>query len=94
MNYSILFIINFLLLTIISGDNTEMNVQQNYKSVYDIQINHATGKSIDLEQYRGKPLLIVNVASKCGFTSQYKALQDLHVKYAPRGTCCYWYSNK
>ena len=38
-----------------------------------------------MSQYRGKAVLIVNVASRCGFTSQYKGLQTLHEKYGPQG---------
>ena len=44
-----------------------------------------TGQQQSLAAYRGQALLTVNVASKCGFTSQYKGLQALHEQYAPRG---------
>jgi len=44
-----------------------------------------TGEEQSLAAYRGQALLIVNVASKCGFTPQYKGLQALHAQYAPRG---------
>lgn len=50
-------------------------------SIYDIQINSLEGDSLDLSAYKGKKLLIVNVASKCGFTPQYKDLQELHELY-------------
>jgi glutathione peroxidase len=43
------------------------------------------GKEVDLSKYRGKVVLIVNVASKCGFTPQYKQLQAIYEKYAKRG---------
>jgi glutathione peroxidase len=50
-------------------------------SIYDIEINSLSGDKLDLHKYKGKHILIVNVASKCGFTPQYKDLQDLHEKY-------------
>ncbi len=51
------------------------------KPLYDIAINSLQGKSIDLSTYKGKKILFVNVASKCGFTPQYKDLQKLHDEY-------------
>jgi glutathione peroxidase len=51
------------------------------KSLYDIKINSLQGKSIDLLSFKGKKVLFVNVASKCGFTPQYKDLQKLHDEY-------------
>ena len=47
------------------------------KSVYDFTVKNIDGKEVDLSQYKGKFLLIVNVASKCGFTPQYKGLDEL-----------------
>ena len=43
------------------------------------------GKDVDLAQYKGKVVMIVNVASKCGNTPQYKQLEELHKKYADKG---------
>jgi glutathione peroxidase len=43
------------------------------------------GKEVDLAQFKGKVVLFVNVASKCGYTGQYKGLQGLHEKYADKG---------
>jgi len=48
------------------------------KSIYDIAINSLQGHPINLSDYKGKKILFVNVASKCGFTPQYKELQELH----------------
>ncbi len=53
-------------------------------SIYDIQINTLEGDSLDLSSFKGKKLLIVNVASKCGFTPQYKDLQALHELYGEK----------
>lgn len=50
-------------------------------SIYNIKINSLSGKEIDLAQFKGKSILFVNVASKCGFTPQYKALQELNNAY-------------
>ena len=47
-------------------------------SIYNISINSLENNPIDLSDFKGKKLLFVNVASKCGFTPQYKALQELH----------------
>src|SRR5688572_3158752 len=47
-------------------------------SVYDFKINSIDGEEIDFAQYKGKSLLIVNVASKCGYTPQYGDLEKLH----------------
>ena len=54
-------------------------------TIYDIKVKTLEGRSADLAEYRGKILLIVNVASHCGFTHQYRSLQVLHAKYQPHG---------
>jgi len=54
-------------------------------AIYDEKINTLEGEPADLSEYRGKALLMVNVASKCGLTPQYTGLQELHDKYAGRG---------
>jgi len=56
------------------------------ESIYDIQITGLEGDSLDLSLFKGKKLLIVNVASKCGFTPQYKDLQALHELYGEKLT--------
>ncbi len=54
-------------------------------TVYDFEAKTIDGETIRLDKYRGKVLLIVNVASKCGFTPQYEALEALHQKHAAEG---------
>jgi glutathione peroxidase len=54
-------------------------------NVFDFQATSLDGKPVDLGQYRGKVLLIVNTASKCGFTPQYQGLESLYRELHPRG---------
>jgi glutathione peroxidase len=54
-------------------------------AIYDIPINTLGGDAASLAEHKGKALLIVNVASKCGLTPQYTGLEELHEKYGDRG---------
>lgn len=54
-------------------------------SIYDHQVETITGEPTTLEEYRGNVMLIVNVASECGFTSQYEGLQSLWDTYGTKG---------
>ena len=53
--------------------------------VYDLSFTDNHGQTVDLAQYEGRPLLIVNTASKCGFTPQYDGLQELYEEFGPQG---------
>jgi len=55
------------------------------ESIYDLPLKDIDGKDTSLKPYQGKVMLIVNVASKCGFTPQYTGLEALHQKYKDRG---------
>ena len=55
------------------------------QDIYTISVKDIDGKTITLDKYKNKVMLIVNVASKCGFTKQYAGLQELHNTYASQG---------
>ncbi len=54
-------------------------------TIYDAPLRTLSGEPTSLEPYRGRPVLIVNVASKCGLTPQYEGLERLHEGYVERG---------
>ena len=76
MNYFILIMSIFT----IFGSNTAPNVEPP-ASIYDISLKGIDGSEIDLSQFKGKKILFVNVASKCGFTPQYEDLEKLSETY-------------
>jgi glutathione peroxidase len=53
----------------------------------DFTVKNIDGKDVELSKYKGKAVMIVNVASKCGLTPQYKELEALHEKYGDQGLC-------
>lgn len=55
-------------------------------SIYDFKLPGLDGKQVDFSQYKGKTLLIVNTASKCGYTPQYEELQKLHEQFGSKVT--------
>ena len=55
------------------------------QSIYDFKVKDDAGKEVSLADYKGKVLLIVNTATRCGFTPQYKELEALYEKYAKEG---------
>jgi glutathione peroxidase len=57
---------------------------QSNKSIYDFTLKSIDGDDISLSDFRGKKILIVNVASECGYTPQYRGLQQLYSKYSDK----------
>ena len=53
--------------------------------IVDQRVNNIQGQEVNLSDYRGRALLIVNVASECGYTKQYAPLQELYERYHERG---------
>jgi glutathione peroxidase len=59
--------------------------RQQLASLYPLATKAKNGESADLARYRGSVVLIINTASRCGFTKQYDALEELHKRYRDRG---------
>jgi glutathione peroxidase len=71
----------FALLALIAMNTIAVSAQ----SIYDIKLKDIDGKDTTLAAYKGKAVLIVNVASKCGYTKQYAGLEALYQKYKDQG---------
>jgi glutathione peroxidase len=54
-------------------------------TLYDLTFVDNRGQEVDLQQFEGRPVLVVNTASKCGFTPQYDGLEELHEKFQEQG---------
>ena len=66
-------------------EKVEVKAKKEIKTVYDLTMKTLEGEAIDLKKYKGKVLLVVNVASQCGATPQYRQLQAMHEKYSKQG---------
>src|SRR6266496_6285626 len=64
---------------------SQVVLAQNKASLYEIPLKDINGKDASLKDYQGKVLLVVNVASHCGLTPQYQALEAVHRKYKSKG---------
>jgi glutathione peroxidase len=74
-----------LLITMDTACNRNDDGLQQDASALRFKMTSLEGEEIDLARYQGKVVMIVNVASKCGYTPQYQQLQQLHEKYSERG---------
>jgi glutathione peroxidase len=70
----------YIIMGILSFLFASKELDAQFKSVYDFKVESLDGGTIDLSKYKGKKILIVNTASKCGFTPQYKGLEELYEK--------------
>jgi len=73
----------YVLILMFSFFNKTMS--DNSKTFFDFKINSINGEELDLSIFENKTILLVNVASKCGFTKQYDGLQNLHDDYKDKG---------
>ena len=76
-------IIIYILIIMFSFFNKTM--PDNFKTFFDFKINSINGEELDLSKFYGKTILLVNVASKCGFTKQYDDLQKLYEDFQDKG---------
>ena len=60
-------------------------MSDNTKTFFDFKINSINGEELDLSSFKGKTILLVNVASKCGFTNQYDDLQKIYDDFRDKG---------
>lgn len=65
--------------------SNEQSGGEKRKSIYDFTVKDIDGKDQKLEQYKGKAIMIVNVASRCGYTPQYAGLQKIYQQYRDKG---------
>ena len=85
-NLPVLFSLQMIMVTI-PFSNSILNAEgytSSMKSFYDLQLNDINGDEIDLQSFKGKKVLLVNVASKCGYTGQYADLQELYETHGDR----------
>lgn len=68
-----------------SKDNANKISKNNIDSIDGIKVKDITGNTVNLSDYKGKVLLIVNVASQCGYTPQYDGLEKIYKKYNKKG---------
>jgi len=79
----IILILSIIWSTVFCNQNTNEMIQN--KTIYQFQAEDIDGKTFDFENLRGKKIMIVNTASKCGFTPQYTELQKLYESYKDKG---------
>jgi len=78
-------LLTVIALAFLTGAQTRPAGNANVPAALNFTMNSLDGKPVDLSKYQGRVVLMVNVASQCGFTPQYEGLEELHKKYAANG---------
>ena len=81
---TIKYAVTFILVCLISFAMFSFQTS-NEKTIYQFKMKNIDGKDVSLSQYKGKVLVIVNVASECGYTPQYELLQKFYDQYKTKG---------
>src|SRR5918997_3104181 len=77
--------VSSLALFFVKAKDSKTDGKGTAKSVYDFTLKNAKGQDVKLSDYRGKVVMLVNVASKCGYTPQYEGLQKIYERYKDQG---------
>lgn len=85
MNKFFVILTIFALILNVDAKEKERVIKMVKPAIYDFVMQNIDGKDVKLDGFKGKVILIVNVASKCGFTPQYKGLEKIYEKYKDRG---------
>jgi len=85
MKLKIFIILTFLFINFSGGVMFAEETVNSDNSIFDFTMKNIDGNDISLSDFKGKVILIVNVASKCGFTKQYKGLQKIYLEYKDKG---------
>lgn len=81
----IILVLSIIFVSVIAISTLGAKEDKKMGNIYDFKVNKLLGEETTLGEYEGKVMLIVNTASECGFTPQYKGLQELYDKYEDKG---------
>ena len=80
------------ILLVMTIATTQAQKPSDNQTIYQFTVTDISGKPFDLSTLKGKKVMIVNTASKCGLTPQYKELEALYERYKDKDFCYYWFS--
>ena len=83
--FSLTIALTIFLTMACTNNNQKNKTMSSSINIYDQSVKSSSGTTVNLSDYKGKVLLIVNVASKCGYTPQYEGLESIYKKYKDKG---------